>query len=220
MQIKLLVDAGAMKPGPALSQKLGPLGINLGKVISEVNKITSSFLGMKVPVILDINTKTRDFTLKVLTPPVSELLKKELGVVKGSQQPNKIKIGNAAMEQIIKIAKIKQEDMIVNSLKEAVKSVVGTCAALGILVESKEPKEIIEEINQEKWKELIDKGVDKASQEKLEKLAAEFEQVKKAQEVYVKELEKKAEETVAPSTATASVSEEKKEEKVEEKKKK
>ena len=137
MQIKLLVDAGAMKPGPALSQKLGPLGINLGKVISQVNEATSSFKGMKVPVILDLDTKTKDFNVKVLTPPVAELLKRDLDLKKGSQQPDKIKIANISIEQIIKIAKIKEKDMFVDSLKSAVKTVIGSCVSLGILVESK-----------------------------------------------------------------------------------
>lgn len=197
MQIKLLVDGGAMKPGPALSQKLGPLGINLGKVISEVNGITSEFRGMKIPVIMDIDTKTKNFTLKTLTPPTSELLKKEFGVETGAQQPNKIKVANAPFESIVKIAKIKQPDMFVNSLKEAVKSVLGTCTSIGILVESKDPKEIIMEVNQGKWKDIIDKGIEKPSQEKLDMLASEFEKVKKTQEVYIKELEKKAEEATA-----------------------
>lgn len=201
MQIKLLVDGGAMKPGPALSQKMGPLGINMGKVISEVNRVTAEFKGIKVPVILDINTKTKEFTLKTLTPPTSELLKKEFGLEKGSQQPNKIKVANAAIEHMVKIAKIKQADMFVNSLKEAVKAVLGTCTSLGILVESKEPKDIIEEINQGKWNETIEKGIENPSQEKLDKLASDFEQTKKTQEVYIKELEKKAEEAAAAPAA-------------------
>jgi len=201
MQIKLLVDGGAMKPGPALSQKMGPLGINLGKVISEVNRVTSEFRGMKVPVIMDIDTKTKNFTLKTLTPPTSELLKKEFGVETGAQQPNKIKVANAPFESIVKIAKIKQPDMFVNSLKEAVKSVLGTCTSIGILVESKDPKEITMEVNQGKWKEIIDKGIEKPSQEKLDKLASEFEKIKKTQEAYIKELEKKAEEATAAAAA-------------------
>lgn len=199
MQIKLLVDGGAMKPGPALSQKLGPLGIPLGKVIAEINKATTSFEGMKVPVLLDINVKTKEFQVKVFTPPTAELLKKELGIAKGSMQPDKIKVGNAAFEQIIKIAKIKQQEMLTSSLKEAVKAVVGSCLSIGVLVESKEPKEILKEIENGSWDEIIDKGISQASSEKLAKLASDFEQVKKSQEALLKQLEKKAEEAGAKS---------------------
>jgi large subunit ribosomal protein L11 len=78
MQVKLLVEGGNMQPGPALSQKLGPIGINIGQVIQKVNDITKDFKGMKVPVELDIDTNTRGVDVKVFSPPVSELLKKEL----------------------------------------------------------------------------------------------------------------------------------------------
>ncbi len=218
MQLKLLVDAGGMKPGPAVSQKLGPLGINLGKVISEVNKATASFKGIKVPVILDIDTKTKEFTIQVLTPPASELLKKEFNIAKGSPQPNKIKVANASIEQIIKVAKIKQQSMFLDSLKPSVKSVLGSCIALGILVESKEPKVVQEEIDKGIYDDLINKGTEGPSKEKLAKLDADFEQVKKSQEAIVKELEKKAEEkaaaapaaTAATTPATATSKEKKK----------
>lgn len=203
MQIKLLVDGGAMKPGPALSQKLGPLGINLGKVISEVNKATTDFNRMKVPVLLDIDPKTKDFTIKVSTPPTAELLKKEFGLAKGSPQPHKIKIANAALEHIIKIAKTKQPDMLVNSLQRAVCSVVGSCVSLGILVESKDPKEMLEEINQGKWDNIINKGSEQPSVEKLEKLEADFKEIQESQKEFIKELEKKIEEAAAPAAPAA-----------------
>ena len=201
MQLKLLVDGGEMKPGPSVSQKLGPLGINLGKIISEVNKATTDFKGMKVPVTLEINTKTKDFTISVSTPPTSELLKKEFDLKKGSPQPDKIKMANAAIEQIIRIAKAKQQDMLINSFKAAVKSVVGSCLSIGILVESKNPNEILEEIDQGKYDKEIKEGKEEPSQEKLDKLASDFEQVQESQEALIEELEKKAEEKAAAAAA-------------------
>jgi large subunit ribosomal protein L11 len=77
MIIKLLVEGGNMKPNPAIAQKLGPLGINIGKVIQDVNNATSSFQGLKVPVELDVNAKTKNFSIHVSSPPVSGLIKKE-----------------------------------------------------------------------------------------------------------------------------------------------
>jgi len=194
MQLKLLVDGGEMKPGPSVSQKLGPLGLNLGKIISDINKETANFKGMKVPVILDIDAKTKDFKLKVLTPPLSELLKKEFKLDKGSPQPDKIKKANASIEQIIKIAKMKQQGMFVNDLKASVKTVIGACISLGIIIESKSPKEVIEEINQGKYDDLIKSENEKPSPEKIKKLSSDFEKIKKSQEDLVRELEKKAEE--------------------------
>jgi large subunit ribosomal protein L11 len=203
MEIKLLVEGGAMKPGPALSQKIGPLGLNLGKIISEVNKATSEFKEIKVPVTLNIDTKTKNFTVKVSTPPTSELLKKEFSIQKGSPQPNNIKTANASMEHIVKIAKIKQDDMLVESFKAAVKSVVGSCNSLGILVESKEPKIIMKEIEEGVYDDIINKQVEEPSQEKLDQLEQDFELVKKKQEAFIKELEKKAEEKAAAAAGAA-----------------
>jgi large subunit ribosomal protein L11 len=84
--IKLIVDGGSMKPGPTVAQQLGPMGINLGKVIEDTNKATSGFKGMKVPVALEVDPKTKEFTITVSSPPVSELIKKELGIEKASAQ--------------------------------------------------------------------------------------------------------------------------------------
>ena len=78
MQIKLLVEGGSMKPGPALSQKLGPAGINVNEVITKVNEATKNFKGLKVPVELEVDLSTKDIEVNVFSPPVSELLKKWL----------------------------------------------------------------------------------------------------------------------------------------------
>ena len=83
MIIKLLVDGGDIKPGPALSQKLGPLGMNMGEIISKINDATKDMKGLKVPVEVDVNPATKEFNVQVFSPPVSELLKKELGIEKG-----------------------------------------------------------------------------------------------------------------------------------------
>src|SRR3989338_4005001 len=145
--IKLIVDGGAMKPSPTIAQQLGPKGINIGKVIEDINKSTSGFKGVKVPIELDVNEKTKSYEIRVFSPPVAELLKKELGLEKGSGEAGKIKIANAAIEQIISIAKTKQVNMLARNLKNAVKLVLGSCVSIGILVENKSPVEVISEVN-------------------------------------------------------------------------
>lgn len=215
MIIKLLIDAGEMKIVPAIAQKLGPLGINMGKVIEEVNSATQGFKGMKVPVILDVNPKTKEFTIKVETPPAAELLKKEFGLEKGSGEPAKIRVANAAIEQIIKVAKIKQEGMLVNDLKKAVKNVLGSCLSLGILVESKNPKLISKRVDSGVYDDLISREATDVSEEKLQRLQEEFEVIKGKQEEILKaEEEAKAAEEAA---AMAEGEEEKKEAAEEEK---
>ena len=182
MQIKLLVEAGEMKPSPALSQKIGPLGMNIGQLIQKVNESTNDFKGMKIPVILDINPSTKDFDVQVFSPPVSELLKKTLGIEKGSGQQEKIKVANASIEQIISVAKTKMQNLLANDLKAAVKSVIGTCASLGILIEDKSASEIEKEIEEGKYDKEINEEKTETSEDKKQKLDEYFAEVKKNQE--------------------------------------
>jgi large subunit ribosomal protein L11 len=190
MIIKLLIDGGNMTPGPAIAQQLGPMGVNMGKVISEVNKVTLNFKGMKVPVELNINEKTKDFTIKTSSPPTSELLKKELNLEKGTADHKKVKVGNASIEDVIKITKIKFPDMLQKDFKSAVKSVLGTCASIGIFVENKNPNELIQEINN--FERQISSQLTETPNEKRNQLKEFFSKVLEQQEAV-----KKVEEAVA-----------------------
>lgn len=180
-----------MQPGPVLAQKLGPAGINIGKVISSVNDATKDFKGLKVPVELDVDTATKDFDIKVFSPPVSGLLKKELGLDKGSGIQGKLQVANASIEQIISIAKQKRQNLLAKDFKSAVKSVLGTCTSLGILVENKMPKDLCEDIDAGKFDEEINAQKTDTSPEKRKKLDEYFEEVHNKQEKRI-ELEKAA----------------------------
>lgn len=221
MIIKLLIEGGDMKPGPAIAQKLGPLGINIGKVIQEVNSSTKNFKGLKVPVELEVNAKTKDFSVKVSSPPVAELIKKELGLEKGSGEHKKLKAGNISIEQIIKVAKTKFPSMLAKNLKKAVRSVVGSCVSLGVLVENKEPKEIEKDILAGKYDKEIQEEKETPDAEKLKQIGEYFKALKAKQEEQIKkeEVEKAAaEEAKTAATAeTKKVEEKKEEKKVEEK---
>jgi len=202
MIVKLLVDGGAMKPGPALAQKIGPLGLNMGKIISDVNIATKNFSGMKVPVSLNIDTKTKAVKVEVASPPASGLLKKELGVEKGTGASKKVKVANASIEQIINVAKTKIA--LEKDLKSAVKSTIGSCVSLGILIENKEPKEISKEVEKGVYDKEIAQAGKLPSQEKLDKLKEFFESVMKKQlELLKKEEEEKAKEAAAAPAAQA-----------------
>jgi len=204
MIIKLLVDGGDMKPGPAIGQKLGPLGINIGKVVQDVNQATKAFKGVKVPVELDI-AKNKTFTIKVLSPPTTELLKKELGIEKASGDHKKIKSGNASIEQVISVAKIKSSNLLATNFKAAVKSVVGSCVSAEILIENKEPKELMKEIEAGKYdKEINEQKID-TSPEKRKQLDKFFAEIKVQEAAAVKkaEEEKLAEEAKKTEAAAA-----------------
>lgn len=181
MLIKLIVDGAEMRPGPTVAQKIGPLGINMGQVISEVNKATVEFKGIKVPVTLDIDTKTKKFKVEVSSPPTSELLKKELGLESGSGDHKKNKIGNISIETIIKVAKVKHSSMLAKEFKSAVKSVVGSAVSLGILVENV-GKDLISDIDAGKYDKEINAQKTDTSAEKKVALKEHFEKVLKEQE--------------------------------------
>ncbi len=208
MIIKLLVDGGEMKPGPALSQKLGPLGIPLNQVIQKVNQATTSFNGLKVPVELNVDAATRDFEVKVFSPPVSELLKKELGIEKGSGAQKKIKVANASIEQVISLAKTKFPNLLSRNFKSAVKTIVGTCVSLGILIENKPAVEIEQEIEEGKYDKEINAMTSSTPGEKKKRLDEYFAKIKKEQDKILaqEQAAKAAEEAKAaetPATATA-----------------
>lgn len=181
MIVKLIVDGGGMKPGPAVAQQLGPLGINMGKVISDVNAATADFKGMQVPVELDVNKTTKTVSIKVLSPSVSALIKKELKIETGTSASKKIKVGNLSIEQLISITKQKQTGMLATTFLGALKSVIGSCLSLGVLIESKDPKEVLEEIEAGKYKEEIEAQKTETSPEKAKSLNEFFSELNSVQ---------------------------------------
>ena len=90
--IEALVDAGKASAGPPLGPALGPLGVNIGAIVQEINNKTKGFTGMKVPVKIVIDDKTKEFEITVGTPPTSALLLKELGVVGPEQNKDSMTI--------------------------------------------------------------------------------------------------------------------------------
>jgi large subunit ribosomal protein L11 len=138
--IEVLVEGGRATPGQPLGPALGPLGVNIPKVVAEINNKTRAFDGMKVPVKIIIDSKTKNFEVKVGTPPTSSLISKELGVEKGSGSPKAVKVGNLTIAQAIKIAQMKGDSLMGKDLKMKVLEVVGTCTSMGVTIEGFEPK--------------------------------------------------------------------------------
>jgi len=177
--IEMLVDGGKAKADASVAQKLGPMKINVQEVLKVVNEKTSSFNGMKVPVKLIVDTETKEFEISIGTPPISELIKKELELQKGSSFPNKDKVANIGIEQVIKIAKMKESSILHNSMKSVVKTVIGSCNALGILVEGEEARDINKEIDNGKYDKEIKEERKEVSEDKKKRLQIELEQFRK-----------------------------------------
>ncbi len=146
--IPAIVEGGKATAGPPLGPALGPLGVNIGGIIDEINKKTGPFAGLKVPVKVIVDKETKKFEIEVGSPSTGELLKKELGVEKGRKggADDPKTIGNLKLEQVVKVAKMKAGTSLVRNVKMGVNEVLGSCVSLGITVEGKDPRKVIEEV--------------------------------------------------------------------------
>ncbi len=165
--VEALIEAGKASAGPPIGNKLGPLKVNVGKIVSEINEKTKNLAGMQVPVKITVDTDTKEYEIVVGTPPVAALIKRELGLEKGSSEPGKTRAGDLTEEQVRKIAKAKfgsDEEVFL-------KQVMGTCKSMGVTigmgaVTEEERKKGAEE--RERMKEEAEKKAEKAEEGKKE----------------------------------------------------
>ena len=132
--VKIQIPAGKATAGPPIGSSLGPHGINIGLFVKDFNERTAKQAGMIIPVIMTIY-EDRSFEFVLKTPPVAVLIKKELGLEKGSSVPNKTKVGKLSKAQVESIAKIKMPDLNAASLEAAISMVKGTARSMGVTVE-------------------------------------------------------------------------------------
>ncbi|UCE90893.1 MAG: 50S ribosomal protein L11 [Methanobacteriota archaeon] len=154
-KLEVLVDGGKATPGPPLGPALGPLGVNVIQVVSAINEKTKAFMGMKVPVTLLVDPKTKAFEIKVGTPPTTALIMKELGLEKGSGTPNSDFVGNLTVQQVAKIGEMKAGSMLAKDKRGRFREVVGTCVSMGVTVDGKDPRKVIEEIDAGEYQGLF-----------------------------------------------------------------
>lgn len=131
--VKLQLPAGRATPGPPVGSSLGPHGINIAAFTKDFNERTAQQSGLIIPVVITIyQDRTFDFILK--TPPAAVLIKKAIGLDKGSDKPNKTKVGKITKAQLEEIAKIKMPDLNAGSLEAAVKMIAGAARSMGVTV--------------------------------------------------------------------------------------
>lgn len=198
--VDIMVEAGKATAAPPLGPALGPTGVNIGLVVSDINKKTADLKGMQVPVKVIVDPATKQFTIEIGTPPAAALIKKEAGVEKGSGNPLRDKVADIKIEQVIKVAKAKEDSLLGKDLKAKVREVVGTCHSMGILVEGMPAPDALKAIAEGKFDSQIKSGKTEITAEekaKLEeekrKLQEEFEKRKAEFEVKAKEIMKASE---------------------------
>ncbi len=185
--VDVLISGGKATAAPPLGPALGPKGVNIGQVIAEINKKTASFAGMQVPVKVIIDTDTKEFSIKIGTPPATELIKKEAGIAKASGSPKKDLVADLKIEQLIKVAGMKEDALLGNDTKARVKEIAGTCRSMGIMVEEKRVAEFIKEVNKGKYDDQIKSGKTELTAEELKEMEAKkVELAKKHKEMHDK----------------------------------
>ncbi len=133
--VRLQIQAGKATPAPPIGPAVGQYGINIMAFCKEYNERTASMAGQVVPVELTI-FEDRSFTFVTRTPPVPDLLKKAIGVDKGSATPNKAKVGTLSRAKLREIAELKMKDLNAINIEGAEAMVAGTARSMGITVEA------------------------------------------------------------------------------------
>ena len=131
--VKLQVAAGQANPAPPVGTALGPHGVNIMDFCKQFNAQTQKDTGLIIPVELTVY-RDRTFSFITKTPPAAVLLKKELGLDKGSPTSNREKVGKVTRAQLRKIAEIKMPDLNANDIDGAIKIVAGTARSMGVEV--------------------------------------------------------------------------------------
>ena len=132
--VKLQIPAGKANPAPPVGTALGPQGINIMAFCKEFNSRTQSQDGLILPVEITIFAD-KSFTFILKTPPAAILIKKELGLEKGSGQPNRVKVGKLSKAQVRKIAEVKMPDLNCDSIESAMAMVAGAARSMGVEVD-------------------------------------------------------------------------------------
>jgi large subunit ribosomal protein L11 len=145
--VSALVSGGEANAGPPLGPSLGPMGLNVLQVVNTINEKTREFPGMKVPVKVEVDTETKQFTVEVGIPPTAALIAKEGGFTKGSGTAGSNYVGDLSIENVIKIAKMKMEGSYAIDMKGVFKEIIGSCLSMGVKVDGKSAKDVYRDIS-------------------------------------------------------------------------
>jgi large subunit ribosomal protein L11 len=132
--VKLQCNAGNATPAPPVGPALGQHGINIMEFCKQFNARTQHQTGLVIPVVITVHTD-RSFTFITKTPPASVLIKRAIGLAKGSGEPNREKVGTITRAQLEEIAHTKMVDLNANDVDAAVNMIAGTARSMGVVVE-------------------------------------------------------------------------------------
>ena len=129
--IKLQVPAGKANPAPPIGPALGQHGVNIMEFCKAFNAKTANVGDLKIPVVITVYAD-RSFTFITKTPPATDLIKKAIGLDKGSAKPNREKVNTISRKQIEEIARTKMPDLNTTSLESAMRTIEGSAKSMGL----------------------------------------------------------------------------------------
>jgi large subunit ribosomal protein L11 len=129
--IKLQITGGQANPAPPVGPALGQAGVNIMDFCKNFNERTKDQMGTTIPVVITVY-EDKSYTFITKTPPASVLVRKALGLAKGSSEPNKIKAGKITRKQLEEIAKLKMPDLNANDVHAGANIIAGTARSMGI----------------------------------------------------------------------------------------
>jgi large subunit ribosomal protein L11 len=133
--VKLQVPAGSANPSPPIGPALGQQGVNIMEFCKQFNAQTQKLeKGLPIPVIITVYSD-RSFTFIMKTPPASVLIRKAIGIEKGSGTPNTSKVGKISRKQLEEVARTKMPDLTAADLEAAVRTMAGSARSMGVDVE-------------------------------------------------------------------------------------
>ena len=144
--IEALVPGGEATPGPPLGPELGPTPVDVQAVVGEINEETDAFDRMEVPVTVEYDDDG-SFSISIGVPPTAALIKDEAGFETGSGEPQQNFVADLSIDQVRRIAEQKRSDLLSYDIRNSAKEVAGTCASLGVTVESEDARTFKERVD-------------------------------------------------------------------------
>lgn len=145
--VDVVIEGGKATAAPPLGPALGPMKVNIGQVVAEINEKTKALAGMQVPVKVTIDTETKAFEISIGTPPASALLKKAANIKSGAKNALTDVAADLPFDEIITIAKTKADALLGKNLKMKCKEIVGSAQSIGINIDGKRARQVLKDID-------------------------------------------------------------------------
>lgn len=130
-KFKMMIPAGQANPSPPVGPALGQRGVNIMEFCKAFNEQSKDKMGFKIPVVVTVY-KDKSFTMELKQPPASDLILKEVGIKKGTDNPLLNKVATLTQDQLYKIVDLKIADLNTDDRDVAAKIIAGSCRSMGI----------------------------------------------------------------------------------------